>query len=166
VFWVTETGAGEKLEEKMALRPTSETAFYQMFSIWIRSYKDLPFKTYQRAQVFRYETKATKPFIRSREFYWIETHNAFDSRENALKQAKEDMETTKEFLWDQLAIPFIFFERPQWDKFPGAEFTFAADTLMPDGKIIQLPSTHIISQKFTKAFNVKFTNEKGEEEYC
>lgn len=166
VFWVTETGAGEKLEERMALRPTSETAFYQMFSIWIRSYKDLPFKTYQRAQVFRYETKATKPFIRSREFYWIESHNAFDSRENALKQAKEDMETTKELLWDKFGLPFIFFERPQWDKFPGAEFTFAADTLMPDGKLIQLPSTHIISQKFTKAFNVKFTDEKGKENYC
>ncbi len=166
VFWVTETGAGEKLEEKMALRPTSETAFYQMFSLWIRSYKDLPFKTYQRAQVFRYETKATRPFIRSREFYWIETHNAFDSKENALKQAEEDMQTTKEVLGDVFGLPFIFLERPQWDKFPGAEFTFAADTLMPDGKVMQLPSTHIISQSFTKAFEVKFTNEKGKEEYC
>ncbi|MBU1120917.1 hypothetical protein KJ660_03475 [Candidatus Micrarchaeota archaeon] len=92
VFWVTETGAGEKLEEKLALRPTSETAFYQMFSLWIRSYNDLPFKSYQRAQVFRYETKATRPFLRSREFYWIESHNAFSSREEALKQIKEDME--------------------------------------------------------------------------
>ncbi|MFH1664265.1 MAG: proline--tRNA ligase [archaeon] len=166
VFWVTETGAGEKLEEKLALRPTSETAFYQMFSLWIRSYKDLPFKTYQRAQVFRHETKATKPFIRSREFYWIETHNAFDSRENAFLQAEEDMQTTKEVLLEKLGIPFIFFERPQWDKFPGAESTFAADTLMPDGKILQLPSTHVISQNFTKAFNVKFTDEKGKENYC
>jgi prolyl-tRNA synthetase len=166
VFWVTETGAGEKLEERLALRPTSETAFYQMFSIWIRSYKDLPFKSYQRAQVFRYETKATKPFIRSREFYWIETHNAFDSKANALKQAEEDMQTTKEILLETLCIPFIFFERPEWDKFPGAETTFAADTLMPDGKVLQLPSTHIISQNFTKAFEVKFTDEKGKENYC
>ncbi len=137
-----------------------------MFSLWIRSYKDLPFKTYQRAQVFRYETKATRPFLRSREFHWIETHNAFDSKENAFKQAEEDMETTKEVLLEIFGIPFIFFERPQWDKFPGAESTFAADTLMPDGKIIQLPSTHIISQNFTKAFNVKFTDEKGKENFC
>jgi prolyl-tRNA synthetase len=166
VFWVTETGGGEKLEEKLALRPTSETAFYQMFAVWIRSYKDLPFKTYQRAQVFRYETKATKPFIRGREFHWIETHNAFDSKESALKQAKEDMETTKEILWEKFCVPFIFFERPEWDKFPGAESTFAADSLMPDGRLIQLPSTHVISQSFTKAFNVKFTDRKGKESYC
>jgi len=166
VFWVTETGAGEKLEEKLALRPTSETAFYQMFSIWIRSYKDLPFKTYQRAQVFRHETKATKPFIRSREFHWIETHNAFDSKENALKQAKEDMDTTKKVLLEKFCVPFIFFKRPEWDKFPGAESTFASDTLMPDGKVLQLPSTHIISQEFTKAFNVKYLDKNGKENYC
>ncbi len=166
VFWVTETGAGEKLEERMALRPTSETAFYQMFAIWIRSYNDLPFKTYQRAQVFRYETKATRPFLRSREFHWIESHNAFASKQDALKQAEEDMQTTKEVLFEKFCIPFIFFERPQWDKFPGAEFTFASDSMMPDGKVIQLPSTHIISQKFTKAFNVKFTDENGKENFC
>ncbi len=166
VFWVTETGAGEKLEEKMALRPTSETAFYQMFALWIRSYKDLPFKTYQRAQVFRYETKATRPFIRSREFYWIETHNAFASKEEAFNQGKEDMETTQEVLFEKFCLPFMFLERPEWDKFPGAETTFAADTLMPDGKVMQLPSTHVISQNFTKAFNVKFTDENGKENYC
>src|SRR3989344_3024135 len=73
VFWVTH-GGETKLEEKYALRPTSETLFYQMFSLWIRSYKDLPFKTYQRANVFRYETSATRPFLRSREFHWIDSH--------------------------------------------------------------------------------------------
>ena len=76
VFWVTSHGKDEPIEEKLALRPTSETAFYQMFSLWIRSYNDLPFKTYQRANVFRYETKSTRPFLRSREFHWIETHCA------------------------------------------------------------------------------------------
>ncbi len=76
VFWVTSHGNDTPLEEKLALRPTSETAFYKMFSIWIRSYNDLPFKTYQKASVYRYETKATRPFLRSREFYWIEAHCA------------------------------------------------------------------------------------------
>ncbi|MBS3093177.1 proline--tRNA ligase, partial [Candidatus Pacearchaeota archaeon] len=136
VFWVTKGGEKE-LDEKYALRPTSETAFYQMFSLWLRSYKDLPFKTYQRANIFRYDTKATRPFLRSREFHWIETHCAHASEEDALQQVDEDMETTQQFLHDQLGIPFIFFERPVWDKFPGAHRTFAADVLNPDGKVIQ-----------------------------
>ncbi|MEW6295107.1 MAG: proline--tRNA ligase [Candidatus Diapherotrites archaeon] len=165
VFWVTETGAGEKLEERLALRPTSETAFYQMFALWIRSYKDLPFKSYQRAQVFRYETKATRPFLRSREIYWIESHNAFASREDSIKQVKEDMQSTKELLYDFLCVPFIFFERPQWDKFAGAESTYAADSLMPDGRVVQLPSTHLLGQNFSKPFNITFKDEKGSDQY-
>ncbi len=155
VFWVTH-GGNDVLEEKLALRPTSETAFYQMFSIWIRSYKDLPFKTYQRANIFRCETKATRPFLRSREFHWIETHCVHASEKDAEKQVKEDMETTKEVLHDHFGLPFIFFERPSWDKFPGALKTFAADVLNPDGKVIQQPSTHMISPHFSKAFEIKF----------
>ena len=161
VFWLKEIGG-----EKLALRPTSETAFYQMFSLWIRSYKDLPFKTYQRANVFRYETKATRPFLRSREFHWIETHCAHDTEENAMKQVREDMETTKEVLHDIFCLPFMFFERPSWDKFPGAHRTFAADVLNPDGKVVQQPSTHLLNQNFAKAFNVKFKDKDGEEKYC
>src|SRR3989339_414589 len=114
VFWVTH-GGEKKFEERLALRPTSETAFYEMFGLWIRSYKDLPFKTYQRAQVFRYETKATRPFL---------------------------------------------------DKFPGASRTFAADALNPNGKVIQLPSTHMISPEFSKAFNVKFMDKDESEKYA
>ncbi len=164
VFWVTEGGGG-RLEEKYALRPTSETAFYQMFNLWIRSYKDLPFKTYQRANIFRYETKATRPFLRSREFHWIESHCAHASEKDALKQVYEDMETTKEVLHDIFALPFIFFERPYWDKFPGASRTFAADVLNPDGKVVQQPSTHMISQSFSKAFNVKFKDKDEKEKF-
>jgi prolyl-tRNA synthetase len=155
VFWVTH-GGDNLLEEKLALRPTSETAFYQMFSLWIRSYKDLPFKTYQRANIFRCETKATRPFLRSREFHWIETHCAHANEKDAEKQVKEDMETTKEVLHDVFGLPFIFFERPAWDKFPGALKTFAADVLNPDGKVIQQPSTHMISPHFSKAFDIKY----------
>jgi len=162
VFWVTHGGEKE-FEEKYALRPTSETLFYQMFAQWIRSYKDLPFKAYQRANVFRYETKATRPFLRSREFHWIEAHCAHASEEDAIKQVHEDMETTQEVLHDIFGLPFIFFERPAWDRFPGAHRTFAADVLNPDGKIVQQPSTHIISQEFSKAFDVKFTDKNEKE---
>ncbi len=160
VFWVTQ-GGKTKLTERLALRPTSETAFYQMFELWIRSYKDLPFKTYQRAQVFRYETKATRPFLRGREFHWIETHCVHATEEDAFNQVKEDMETSKEVLHDIYGLPFIFFERPEWDKFAGASRTFASDVLNPDGKVIQQPSTHIISPSFAKAFNIKFKDKDG-----
>ncbi len=164
VFWITQ-GGDSKFAEKLALRPTSETAFYQMFSIWIRSYKDLPFKTYQRANVFRYETRATRPFLRSREFHWIETHCVHQSKEDAMKQVYEDMETTKEFLHDSLGLPFVFFERPAWDRFAGADRTFAADVLNPDGKVVQQPSTHLLSQEFPKGFNVKFKGSDGKDKY-
>lgn len=165
VFWVTK-GGDKELEEKLALRPTSETAFYQMFSLWIQGYKDLPFKTYQRANVFRYETKATRPFLRSREFHWIEAHCAHATKEDAEKQVKEDMETTKEVLHDIFGLPFMFFERPYWDKFPGAERTFAADVLNPDGKLIQQPSTHLLKQDFSKGFDVKFKDKDEKEKYA
>jgi len=161
VFWLEKV----KGEDRLALRPTSETAFYKMFSLWIRSYKDLPFKTYQRANIFRYETKATRPFLRSREFHWIESHCAHATKEDALKQVQEDMETTKEVLHNIFGLPFIFFERPQWDKFPGAEKTFAADVLNPDGKVIQQPSTHLLENEFAKVFNIKFKDKDGKEKY-
>ncbi|MEM4330881.1 MAG: proline--tRNA ligase [Candidatus Pacearchaeota archaeon] len=165
VYWVTQ-GGDEKFEERLALRPTSETIIYPMFSLWIRSYKDLPFKVYQRANIFRYETKATRPFLRSREFYWIESHCAHKTEEDAMKQVYEDMETTEEFLNKNLGLPFIFFERPQWDKFAGAKKTFAADVLNPDGRVVQQPSTHLLGQDFAKAYDVKFVDERGKEQYA
>ncbi|MEK6894871.1 MAG: proline--tRNA ligase [Nanoarchaeota archaeon] len=164
VFWVTHGGEKE-FEEKLALRPTSETAFYQMFALWIRSYKDLPFKTYQRAQVFRCETKATRPFLRSREFHWIETHCAFATQEDALKQVYEDMATSKEVLHDIYGLPFIIFERPAWDVFPGASRTFAADVLNPDGKVVQQPSTHLLKHDFAKAFGIMYKDKDGVDKY-
>ena len=165
VFWTTH-GGNKQFEEKLALRPTSETAFYHMFNLWVRSYKELPLKTYQRANVFRYDTKATRPFLRSREFHWIETHCVFTTEDGAFTQVHEDMATSKEVIHDILGLPFMLFERPSWDTFPGATRTFAADVMNPDGKVVQQPSTHMISQEFSKAFDVKFADEKGKEQYA
>ncbi len=166
VFWVTEAGGtGEKLDERLALRPTSETAMYKMYSLWIRSWRDLPLKLYQRCPVWRYEGKATRPFIRGREFYWIETHNAFASLDEALSQVKEDMETTQRVLHDFFCVPFMFFKRPEHDKFAGAIHTYAADTMMPDGRALQLPSTHLLGQNFSKPFGIKFIDREGSEQY-
>jgi prolyl-tRNA synthetase len=108
VFWITEAGEKfEKMEKKLALRPTSETTIYSMFSLWIRSWRDLPMKTYQACQVWRYESY-TRPFIRGREFYWIEAHNAFASKEEAEKQVKEDMEITENTCTNNFAYLFYF----------------------------------------------------------
>ncbi len=155
MFWVTRAGESE-LEEPFALRPTSETAFYSMYSLWIRSWKDLPFKRYQsRVCVYRYESQ-TRPFLRGREFLFFETHCAFRTHEEALEQVKKDMKILERVAWERLFIPFIFFRRPKWDKFAGAQDTYAADCVMPDGKVSQIGSTHDLAQRFSRAFDVTF----------
>lgn len=157
VFWVTHGGESE-FEERLALRPTSETAMYDMYGKWIQSYNDLPLKRYQSCNVFRYESKMTRPFMRTRELHWTEAHNVFATREEAEADAMENLEITKKLLYGKLAMPHIFFKRPQWDKFPGAINTFAADVLLPSGKVLQLPSSHMIGQAFSEAFDVKFVD--------
>lgn len=161
VFWLEQ----KQGEEKLALRPTSETAFYEMYKIWIRSYKDLPLKIYQRANIFRCETKATRPLIRSREFYWIEAHDVFATKEEAEEQVQEDISMTESVMHQIFGIPFLPMKRPEWDKFPGAEYTVAADTILPDGKLLQQPSTHLLGQHFSKAFDIKFVDKDEKEKY-
>lgn len=164
VLWVTHAG-DNPLDGRYAMRPTSETAIYSMYTLWINGLNDLPIKLYQSCQVWRHETKATKPFIRSREFYWIEAHNAFATEDEALAQINEDVEMAEKVLHQQFGVPFLFFKRPQWDKFAGAVDTYAADTILPDGKVLQLPSTHFLGQNFSKAFNIKYMDEKGNSQY-
>ncbi|MFH1750690.1 MAG: proline--tRNA ligase [Candidatus Micrarchaeota archaeon] len=159
VFWVTEKGS-EKLERKLALRPTSETAFYQMYSLWVGSFRDLPMKLYQSCSVFRAE-KETNPFLRGSEFLWIETHDLFATQKEAQEQTERDFQISRKIMGDIFGIAFLAFERPQWDKFAGAEKTFAYDCLMPDGKAFQFGSTHLLGQHFTKAFDVNFTDAEG-----
>ena len=161
VFWL-ETGKGE---EKLALRPTSETVFTPMFALWIRSHRDLPMKLYQKGSVFRYDTKSTRPLIRGREFYWIECHDAFEKKEDAEAQTREDIDTTEKIMHQKFGVPFLPMKRPEWDKFAGAEYTIGSDVFMPDGKLIQQPSTHLMGQRFSKAFNATFRDEKGRENY-
>lgn len=159
VFWLDK----KQGDEKLALRPTSETAFYDMFRLWVRSYRDLPMRTYQRANVFRNETKATRPLIRSREFQWIETHDVFASKKDAEAQVQDDIRMTEEVMHKIFGVPFLPIKRPEWDKFPGAEYTVGSDSIMPDGKVIQQPSTHLIKQHFVKAFGVTFADENENE---
>ena len=164
VFWI-ERGGFEKLEEPLVLRPTSETPMYYMFALWIRSKSDLPLKTYQTNQVYRYETKQTKPLIRGRELYWNEAHTVHATKEDALNQIKESIEIYNE-LFDELAIPVLWIKRPNWDKFAGAEFTLAADSIMPDGRFLQVGTTHLLGQKFSKVFEIKYLNENNEWQFA
>lgn len=161
VFWLEM----KKGEDRVALRPTGETEFYQMYSQWIRSYRDLPFKMYQRASVFRYETKATRPLIRGREFWWLEAHDCFKTLEDAKKQVQDDIKTTEKIMHQTFGVPFLPLKRPEWDKFPGAIYTVGSDSLLPDGKIIQQPSTHLLGQHFSKAFNVKYVDENEKDQF-
>src|SRR3989344_1767866 len=164
VFWVTEA-CSAKLERKLALRPTGETQIYPMYSLWIRSYNDLPLKRYQsRITVFRNEM-ATRPFMRGREFMFFETHDVFENKEDAYKQITTDMQIMHDVVEKKLFIPFIFLKRPQWDKFLGAEETFTSDTLHPDGRRTQISSTHYLGTNFAKPFNVTFTDKSGKQQY-
>jgi len=155
VFWVTHAGKN-KLEEKLALRPTSETAIYPLYSLWIRSHLQLPLKLYQTGNVYRYETKMTKPLLRSREIRWIETHTVQSSKEDNVKQVKEDMEIYQKVVGDAMCIPFILTKKPEWDKFPGADDTYAFECIMPDGKTLQIGTTHDLGQRFAKVFDITY----------
>ncbi|MBU0929586.1 MAG: proline--tRNA ligase [Nanoarchaeota archaeon] len=164
VFWISEAG-DKKLEERFALRPTGEAQIYPIYSLWFRSYKDLPFKGYQsRISSFRNEM-TTRPFLRGREFLFFESHDVFNTHEEVLKQVEKDLEICDKVLKEDIKIPFLFFKRPQWDKFKGAVDSFTPETLMPDGKKTQLASTHDLGQRFSKAYDIKVKNKDEKDEY-
>ena len=164
VYWITHAGLNE-LEERWLLRPTSETAMYPMFSLWIRSHADLPLKTYQIVNTFRYETKQTRAFIRVREIHFFEAHTCHVDFEDAEKQIKEDKAIAKR-LFQKLCLPFIFCKRPEWDKFAGAFYTISIDVMMPSGRTLQLGSIHQYKDNFAKPYEIKYEDEDGKHKYC
>ncbi len=164
VFWI-ESAGDQKLNRRLALRPTGETQFYPMFSLWIRSYNDLPLKTYQsRITVFRNEM-TTRPFLRGREFLFFETHDAFSTHIQAMKQIETDKKIMEEIIWGKLKIPFYFFKRAKWDSFLGADCTYTADTMNPDGRRNQISSTHDLGKHFAEAFNITYTDVEGKKRH-
>ena len=164
VYWVTKGGKND-LNEKLALRPTSETAIYPMYALWIRSHIDLPIKYYQVVNTFRYETKHTRPLIRVREITTFkEAHTAHATKEESDKQIEDFIEIYKEFL-DSFGIPYLISKRPIWDTFPGADYTMAFDAIMPDGKTLQIGTIHNLGQTFAKTFDITFEDKDGEHKY-
>ncbi len=160
VYWVTHGGLS-KLDVPLALRPTSETAIYPMYALWVRSHADLPLKYYQIVNTFRYETKHTRPLIRLREITsFKEAHTVHATWEDARDQVEEAVLLYKEF-YDNLCVPIIMSKRPDWDKFPGADYTIAADAIMPDGRTLQVGTVHHLGDNFAKTFDITYEDENG-----
>lgn len=164
VFWITRAGDSD-LEEKMVLRPTSETAIYPMYKLWIKSYKELPLKIYQSVAVYRYETKATRPLLRGREFLWIETHNVFRTGEEAIKQVEEDANIFSKVVYETLGIPYLHLKREDYDKFAGANYSYAFDCLLPDGRVLQIGTTHYLGTNFSRAFEILYQDKDKTNKY-
>lgn len=165
VYWVTHGGTSP-LDVKLALRPTSETAIYPMYKLWVRSHADLPVKLYQVVNTFRYETKHTRPLIRLREITsFKEAHTVHATWEEAAEQVDEAIRIYTEF-YKRLAVPVLASKRPDWDKFPGADYTIAVDALMPDGKTLQVGTAHHLGDNFARTFDIKYENPAGEQVYA
>ena len=164
VYWVKHAGENE-LDIPMFLRPTSETAMYTMFPLWIRSHKDLPLKVYQMVNTFRYETKTTRSFIRVREIHFFEAHTAHADEADASRQIAQDLEIVNNIMHD-LCLPIIKAKRPVWDTFPGAWYTIGIDAVMPNGRTLQVASCHHYRDQWAKAFDLSYENLEAKQEYC
>jgi len=154
VAWIDKklTGDGERL----AIRPTSETIMYDSYSRWIRSYKDLPLRINQWCNVVRWETKATRLFLRSREFLWQEGHCVYETEKECDKETNWYINEYKRLAEELLAIPIIVGKKTDKEKFAGAKYTLTIEAFMPDGKALQCGTSHNLGQGFAKAFNINF----------
>ena len=164
LVWVTEVG-DKKFDERFAIRSTSETLFCDYYKKHIRSYKDLPKLYNQWCNVFRYE-KETRPFLRSREFLWQEGHTVHATEEEAKNETNQMIEVYKWFNHEILAIPSITGRKTEKEKFAGAEYTLTNEDLMYNGVCLQDGTSHYFGQKFSKAYDVKFTNKDNKDEYA
>lgn len=160
VYWVTHAGLNP-LDVRLVARPTSETAMYPMFSLWVRSHQDLPLKIFQIVNTFRYETKMTRAFMRVREIHFFESHTCHADKEDAERQIKQDVEIMGSVAKD-LCLPHSLLVRTDWDKFPGAVYTVGIDTVMPNGKTLQIGSIHYYGTNFSEPYSITYEQESGE----
>jgi len=165
VFWVTKSGDSE-LGDRLALRPTSETLAYTLFSKWIRSWRDLPLKINFWNTALRAEIKATKPFLRTSEFLWQEGHTVHMKKEEAEKEVTDILELYKKTVEEELAIPVITGKKSEKEKFVGAVYTLTMESLMPDGKALQMGTSHFLGQNFSKPFELKYADKENVESYA
>ncbi|WP_059053482.1 proline--tRNA ligase [Paenibacillus senegalimassiliensis] len=161
--WVTEA-AGEKLEERLAIRPTSETMVGHMYEKWIQSYRDLPVLINQWANVVRWE-KRTLPFLRTSEFLWQEGHTAHENEQDAREETMRMLEVYRDFVENYLAIPVIEGQKTPSEKFAGAVDTFSIEAMMKDGRAVQAGTSHYMGTNFAAAFDIQYLNRENVREY-
>ncbi|MGD9677425.1 MAG: proline--tRNA ligase [Vulcanibacillus sp.] len=159
VAWVTQ-GGNEILEERLVIRPTSETIICSMMSQWIHSYRDLPLKLNQWANVIRWE-KSTKPFLRTSEFLWQEGHTAHATKEDAEEETLTMLNVYKSFVEEFLAMPVLTGKKTENEKFAGAVHTYCIEGLMSDGKALQAGTSHNLGQNFSKVFDIKYSDQNN-----
>ncbi len=164
VAWVT-IGGSKPLEEKLAVRPTSETLFSDYFHEVVKSYRDLPLKLNQWCSVVRWE-KETRPFLRSREFFWQEGHTVHATSEEAEKETRDMLNIYKKFFTEYLAVPVVSGKKTEKEKFAGAEYTLTIEALMHNGVCLQSGTSHYFGQKFSEAYDIKFLNKDNKQEYA
>jgi len=165
VFWVTHSGNSE-IGDRLALRPTSETLAYSLFSKWIRSWRDLPLKINFWNSALRAEIKGTKPFLRTSEFLWQEGHTVHATKDEAEKEVADILELYKKTIEEELAVPVVTGKKSEKDKFVGAVYTNTLESLMPDGKALQMGTSHFLGQNFSKPFDVKYLDENNSETFA
>lgn len=163
VAWVTH-GGSEELEDRLCVRPTSETLFCEHYSNIIHSYRDLPKLYNQWVSVVRWE-KTTRPFLRSREFLWQEGHTIHETAQEAIEETERMLNCYADFCEQELAMPVVKGRKTESDKFAGAEATYAIEALMHDGKALQAGTSHYFGDGFAKAFNIQFTNRENKLQY-
>ena len=163
VAWVTE-GGSKTLDERLCIRPTSETLFGDYYHNVVKSYRDLPLKYNQWCNVLRWE-KETRPFLRSREFLWQEGHTVHETSEEAEKETLDMLNVYKNFFENYLAIPVITGKKTEKEKFSGAEYSLTIEALMYNGVSLQSGTSHYFGQKFAKAYDIKFLNRENKLEY-
>ncbi|MBT5842957.1 MAG: proline--tRNA ligase, partial [Thaumarchaeota archaeon] len=165
VFWVTHSGTNE-VGDRLALRPTSETLAYTMYSKWIQSWRDLPLKINFWNTALRAEIKATKPFLRTSEFLWQEGHTVHATQEEAEVEVSKILDIYKNTVEEELAIPVTTGKKSEKEKFVGAVYTTTMESIMPDGKALQMGTSHFLGQNFSKPFEVKFADKDNVEHFA
>lgn len=164
VAWVTQ-GGNDVLQERLAVRPTSETIFCTMFAKWVQSWRDLPMKYNQWCSVMRWE-KTTRPFLRTSEFWWQEGHTIHATAEEAHEEALLMLDIYREVCEDVLAIPVFSGRKSDKEKFAGARVTYSVEAMMQDGKALQAGTTHDFGTNFSEPFEVRFLDKDGTLKYC
>jgi len=165
VFWVTHAGENE-VGDRLALRPTSETLAYTMYSKWIQSWRDLPLKMNFWNSALRAEIKGTKPFLRTSEFLWQEGHTVHSTQEEAEEEVRKILEIYKNTVEEELAIPVTIGMKSEKEKFVGAVYTTTMESIMPDGKALQMGTSHFLGQNFSKPFELKFADKDNVEHFA